>query len=145
MIGLGSAKKCRAGDSTNHRFTLPPLVKCLILIARDPKFVSASQSPVSLRPLVRGAMIFGRQISAARAAFADTQIDPQFSSVAFLIRQSGGISGAKGFSGKKTLDKAQIAASIRSHDPSSIRPPSTGPLRSLPASLKERRCASSYG
>jgi hypothetical protein len=63
-------------------------------------------------------MIFGRQIAAAKLAFADTQIDPQFSSVASLIRQSGGISGAKGFSGKKTLDKAQIAASIRSHDPS---------------------------
>jgi len=63
-------------------------------------------------------MIFGRQIAAATQVFADTQIDPQFSSMAALVRQSGSISGARGFSGKQNLDKAHIAALIRSHDPS---------------------------
>jgi hypothetical protein len=63
-------------------------------------------------------MIFGRQIAAARQAFADTEIDPNFSSIASLVTHSSLISGAKGFSGKQTLDKANIAASIRSHDPS---------------------------
>ncbi len=63
-------------------------------------------------------MIFGKQIATARRAFADTPIDPQFSSITSLIRQSESICGAAGFSGKQTLNKAHIAASIRSHDPS---------------------------
>jgi hypothetical protein len=63
-------------------------------------------------------MVFGRQIADAKQAFADTQIDPRFSSVASFIRQSSRISGGKGFSGKQKLDRVQLAASIRSHDPS---------------------------
>jgi predicted transporter len=63
-------------------------------------------------------MVFGRQLESAKQAFQNTQIDPQYSAVVSLVQQSEKISGAKGFSGKQTLDKAQIAASIRSHDPS---------------------------
>ena len=63
-------------------------------------------------------MIFGRQIATAKQAFESKAIDPSFSSVAELIQQSQHLSGGKGFSGKQTFDKAQIAASIRSHDPS---------------------------
>lgn len=63
-------------------------------------------------------MIFGGQISTARQALASTDIDPQFSLITSLVRQSGNIASARGFTGKRTLDKDQIAASIRSHDPS---------------------------